>query len=311
MDGTGQAPNGWGASGMPLTADARSPSAAAAATGAAPDGPVFRSFFTRYADGKFEVAGWERPNWFAPEGVPREDHWSFRRSKWFEHVGEECRQRSDPAGRIRPGGPAPTRGLPVFRPRPDQRQMDLGDGMLGQAWFGDRIWTFDYAAGRLLLHPEGSSAIPEDAPTTDLGFRTDSLGNRLTHFPRVQAVVDGDTLDFLLDTGAGISDVVRAQTVRGRGSADPDRPFRRATVLHDSRVRCTDEQRPDASCGAVIEIFRKKSRAATRARTADAGDGRVLRRGRYVLLVSPELDRAAARSYRSAFRETTRDRGEG
>jgi dimethylglycine dehydrogenase len=35
--------------------------------------------------------GWERPNWFAPEGTPQEDHWSFRRSKWFEHVGNECR----------------------------------------------------------------------------------------------------------------------------------------------------------------------------------------------------------------------------
>ena len=35
--------------------------------------------------------GWERANWFAPEGVPREDHWSFRRSRWFEHIGNECR----------------------------------------------------------------------------------------------------------------------------------------------------------------------------------------------------------------------------
>ncbi|MGI9523337.1 MAG: GcvT family protein [Hyphomicrobiaceae bacterium] len=34
--------------------------------------------------------GWERPNWFAPSGTPREDHWSFRRSQWFEHVGNEC-----------------------------------------------------------------------------------------------------------------------------------------------------------------------------------------------------------------------------
>ena len=33
--------------------------------------------------------GWERANWFAPEGVPAEDHWSFRRSNWFEHVGNE------------------------------------------------------------------------------------------------------------------------------------------------------------------------------------------------------------------------------
>ncbi|MEM7774346.1 MAG: FAD-dependent oxidoreductase [Pseudomonadota bacterium] len=35
--------------------------------------------------------GWERPNWFAPEGVPRVDDWSFRRSAWFAHVGNECR----------------------------------------------------------------------------------------------------------------------------------------------------------------------------------------------------------------------------
>ena len=33
--------------------------------------------------------GWERPNWFAPNGVKREDHWSFRRSKWFNFVADE------------------------------------------------------------------------------------------------------------------------------------------------------------------------------------------------------------------------------
>ncbi|MDZ7642936.1 MAG: FAD-dependent oxidoreductase [Woeseiaceae bacterium] len=42
--------------------------------------------------------GWERPNWFAPEGVPQEDHWSFRRSKWFEHIGNECRNVRDNVG---------------------------------------------------------------------------------------------------------------------------------------------------------------------------------------------------------------------
>ena len=42
--------------------------------------------------------GWERPNWFAPDGVPREDHWSFRRSRWFEHVGAECRNVRDNVG---------------------------------------------------------------------------------------------------------------------------------------------------------------------------------------------------------------------
>lgn len=42
--------------------------------------------------------GWERANWFAPEGVPQEDHWSFRRSRWFEHVGAECRNVHENAG---------------------------------------------------------------------------------------------------------------------------------------------------------------------------------------------------------------------
>ncbi|WP_417516179.1 GcvT family protein [Minwuia sp.] len=34
--------------------------------------------------------GWERANWFAPEGVEPKDDWSFRRSKWFEHAKNEA-----------------------------------------------------------------------------------------------------------------------------------------------------------------------------------------------------------------------------
>ena len=35
--------------------------------------------------------GWERANWFAPQGMAAKDHWSFRRSRWFGPVGDECR----------------------------------------------------------------------------------------------------------------------------------------------------------------------------------------------------------------------------
>jgi len=35
--------------------------------------------------------GWERPNWFATDGMEQKDDWSFRRSKWFEAIGRECR----------------------------------------------------------------------------------------------------------------------------------------------------------------------------------------------------------------------------
>jgi len=34
--------------------------------------------------------GWERVNWFAPAGVAPKDQWSFRRSNYFEHVGNEA-----------------------------------------------------------------------------------------------------------------------------------------------------------------------------------------------------------------------------
>lgn len=35
--------------------------------------------------------GWERPNWFAPEGTPPEDIYSMGRQNWFDAVGEEHR----------------------------------------------------------------------------------------------------------------------------------------------------------------------------------------------------------------------------
>ncbi|MEE9480699.1 MAG: FAD-dependent oxidoreductase, partial [Kiloniellales bacterium] len=42
--------------------------------------------------------GWERANWFAPEGVPQEDDWSFRRSKWFEHAVNESKNVAENVG---------------------------------------------------------------------------------------------------------------------------------------------------------------------------------------------------------------------
>jgi dimethylglycine dehydrogenase len=44
--------------------------------------------------------GWERANWFAPPGVEPKDQWSFRRSNYFEHVGNECRRLRSAVGVI-------------------------------------------------------------------------------------------------------------------------------------------------------------------------------------------------------------------
>ena len=42
--------------------------------------------------------GWERANWFAPTKELQKDDWSFRRSNWFEHVGNECKNVAENAG---------------------------------------------------------------------------------------------------------------------------------------------------------------------------------------------------------------------
>ena len=45
-----------------------------------------------------QKAGWERPNFFAEGDEPREDHWSFRRSRWFEAAGREARNVAENVG---------------------------------------------------------------------------------------------------------------------------------------------------------------------------------------------------------------------
>jgi dimethylglycine dehydrogenase len=42
--------------------------------------------------------GWERANWFAPNGVEAKDDWSFRRSAWFEHAKNEARNVAENVG---------------------------------------------------------------------------------------------------------------------------------------------------------------------------------------------------------------------
>jgi dimethylglycine dehydrogenase len=42
--------------------------------------------------------GWERPNFFATDGMPQEDDWSFRRSRWFEAVRREVANTTENVG---------------------------------------------------------------------------------------------------------------------------------------------------------------------------------------------------------------------
>lgn len=92
-------------------------------------------------------------------------------------------------------------GMDVFLVRGD---LDWGgaDGCLGQSWFADRVWRFDYPRHELTLlgHEDTSDGLHEHA--CPLGFQTLPDGRRTTNFPRISAEIDGDRLEFLFDTGA-------------------------------------------------------------------------------------------------------------
>jgi hypothetical protein len=81
---------------------------------------------------------------------------------------------------------------------PDQPDRD-SDGVLGQAWFGGRVWTFDYPGERMLLEETDTRSAGASAP---LGFRSNSDGRRGSNFPSIDATIEGQTFPFLFDTGA-------------------------------------------------------------------------------------------------------------
>lgn len=45
-----------------------------------------------------QTYGWERPLWYAPDGVPAEDEPSFQRPNWWDHVGKEARAMAEGCG---------------------------------------------------------------------------------------------------------------------------------------------------------------------------------------------------------------------
>lgn len=78
------------------------------------------------------------------------------------------------------------------------------DGLLGQAWFANRIWTFDYLNQQMLYHVRLDHQQYTEHQSVDLGFQKDQLGNRANSFPRIEAMIDGEIIDFLFDTGATV-----------------------------------------------------------------------------------------------------------
>jgi hypothetical protein len=142
-----------------------------------------------------------------------------------QHVKEGERELTiAPWPEFRPDAwiPAPVqgggRGIVVFPAEGETKGfVDRGwDGMLGQRWFGDRVWTFDYPGKSLTLHP-ASIARPAGAHEAPLAFQSRD-GARSSSFPRIQAEVDGQVLDLLFDTGAQSPLTPAAVEAMGPGS---------------------------------------------------------------------------------------------
>jgi len=80
-----------------------------------------------------------------------------------------------------------------------------GKGFLGQPWFSDRVWLLDYV-NKEMGYLSGTSSYDTSGFTcTNIWFKENQTGKRENSFPRIQAKIDGETLDFLFDTGATVN----------------------------------------------------------------------------------------------------------
>jgi hypothetical protein len=123
------------------------------------------------------------------------------------------------------------------------------DGMLGEAWFGGRVWTWDYPAGRLVL--EGSGWKPDAAATrVPIGLRKGE-----TNFPRIAIRVDGETFDMLLDTGAMTT--LKPEALATLGDKGP--ALRATSMIVDGRFNAWRKAHLD---WRVIEGAQDKTNAA-------------------------------------------------
>ena len=95
------------------------------------------------------------------------------------------------------------------------------DGMLGQHWFAGRVWTFDYPNKTLLWRAANDLPQHDKEHEVKLGFKTNSSGRRGANYARIPIEIDGETIDFVLDTGASnyLSDSALKLIADGRPAA--------------------------------------------------------------------------------------------
>lgn len=129
-----------------------------------------------------------------------------------------------------------------------------GDGMLGQTWFGGRVWTWDYPGQRLTL--EGADWKPAAAATrVALGFKTGAGHSRETDFPRITIYIDGKPIDVLLDTGA--TTLLTAQALAALADGGP--ALRATSMIVDAQFRAWRKAHPD---WRVVENAQERTHSA-------------------------------------------------
>ncbi len=75
------------------------------------------------------------------------------------------------------------------------------DVFLGQFFFMEHAWTFNYLTGQIFINTPLATASKEEN-TQKLGFKKDKAGNKTFGHPSMEIEVDGQILDVLFDTGA-------------------------------------------------------------------------------------------------------------
>ena len=78
------------------------------------------------------------------------------------------------------------------------------DLFLGQDFFMNRSWTFDYARQEIWVNTPLTKSEPAGDHTQTLGFKKNSRGDKLFGHPSMTIEVDGETIPVLFDTGATI-----------------------------------------------------------------------------------------------------------
>lgn len=102
-----------------------------------------------------------------------------------------------------------TDGLLKIRPEakipPHLDMLEAHDGLLGQAWFAGRTWTFDYPAQKAWLRPPGSLPEHNQEDVIPLGIKTSAGGVPENYFVRIEVGIEGKLYSMLLQTGGSIT----------------------------------------------------------------------------------------------------------